>query len=102
MNPERMYDIILSPVVTEKSTMGSENDQVTFKVTPCRVQPQRKQEQLSPAAAESVGGSGPLSSTSASARQRTAPNTCPCRARISPSPLLPNCQFRGTPAMDGS
>jgi len=29
---ERMYDLILSPVITEKSTMGSEHNQVTFKV----------------------------------------------------------------------
>jgi large subunit ribosomal protein L23 len=28
----RMYEIILSPVITEKSTLGSENNQVTFKV----------------------------------------------------------------------
>ena len=27
-----MYDIIRTPVVTEKSTMGSEHGQVTFKV----------------------------------------------------------------------
>ena len=26
------YDVILSPMVTEKSTMGSEHNQVTFKV----------------------------------------------------------------------
>ncbi len=29
---ERMYDLILAPVITEKSTMGSEHRQVTFKV----------------------------------------------------------------------
>ncbi len=29
---EWMYDIIRTPVVTEKSTMGSEHGQVTFKV----------------------------------------------------------------------
>ncbi len=34
MNKERMYDVILAPVVTEKSTRGSEFDQVTFKVMP--------------------------------------------------------------------
>ncbi|WP_119462766.1 50S ribosomal protein L23 [Rhodospirillaceae bacterium SYSU D60014] len=28
----RMYDIIRAPVVTEKSTMGSEHNQVTFRV----------------------------------------------------------------------
>jgi len=29
---EQMYDLILAPVITEKSTMGSEHRQVTFKV----------------------------------------------------------------------
>ena len=29
---ERWYDIILGPVVTEKSTQGAEHNQVTFKV----------------------------------------------------------------------
>ena len=29
---ERMYEIIRAPVITEKSTLGSENNQVTFKV----------------------------------------------------------------------
>ena len=29
---ERMYDIILSPVVTEKSTAASENNQVIFNI----------------------------------------------------------------------
>ena len=29
---ERMYDLILAPVITEKSTMASEHNQVTFKV----------------------------------------------------------------------
>ena len=28
----RMYDLIRSPVVTEKSTMGSQHNQVTFRV----------------------------------------------------------------------
>ncbi len=32
MNPERMYDVILSPLITEKSTRGIEHNQVTFKV----------------------------------------------------------------------
>jgi len=30
---ERWYDIILGPLVTEKSTLGSEHNQVTFKVS---------------------------------------------------------------------
>ncbi|WP_029009702.1 50S ribosomal protein L23 [Azospirillum halopraeferens] len=29
---ERMYDLILAPVITEKSTMGSEHNKVTFRV----------------------------------------------------------------------
>jgi len=32
MNPIRMYDVIVAPVVTEKSTRGSEHNQVTFEV----------------------------------------------------------------------
>ena len=29
---ERLYGIILAPVITEKATMGSQHNQVTFKV----------------------------------------------------------------------
>ncbi|WP_114394420.1 50S ribosomal protein L23 [Oleisolibacter albus] len=32
ISAERMYDVIVAPVITEKSTMGSEHNQVTFKV----------------------------------------------------------------------
>ncbi|MDZ4792579.1 MAG: 50S ribosomal protein L23 [Hyphomicrobiales bacterium] len=32
MKEHEIYDIVLSPVVTEKSTMASENNQVIFKV----------------------------------------------------------------------
>ncbi|HWL21809.1 MAG TPA: 50S ribosomal protein L23 [Bradyrhizobium sp.] len=32
MSAERMYDIIRSPVITEKATMASEHSQVTFRV----------------------------------------------------------------------
>ena len=32
VSQERMYDLIRAPVITEKSTMGSEHNQVTFKV----------------------------------------------------------------------
>lgn len=32
LSKERMYDIIRAPVITEKATMGSEHNQVTFKV----------------------------------------------------------------------
>lgn len=32
VSKERMYDLIRSPVITEKATMGSEHNQVTFRV----------------------------------------------------------------------
>jgi large subunit ribosomal protein L23 len=32
VSQERMYDLILAPVITEKSTMVSEHNQVTFRV----------------------------------------------------------------------
>jgi large subunit ribosomal protein L23 len=32
MSREHMYGVLLSPVITEKSTLGSENNQVTFRV----------------------------------------------------------------------
>ncbi|CAA7625463.1 50S ribosomal subunit protein L23 [Candidatus Terasakiella magnetica] len=32
ISKERMYDIVRSPVITEKATMGSEFRQVTFRV----------------------------------------------------------------------
>ena len=32
LSPGRMYDLIRSPVVTEKSTLGSQHNQVTFRV----------------------------------------------------------------------
>ncbi len=32
MTTERDYGTVLSPVITEKSTMGSEHNQVTFRV----------------------------------------------------------------------
>ena len=32
VSKERMFDIIRAPVITEKATMGSEHNQVTFKV----------------------------------------------------------------------
>lgn len=37
-----MYDIISSPVVTEKSTLGSEHGQITFKVPLSATKPQVK------------------------------------------------------------
>ncbi len=39
---ESMYDIIRAPVVTEKSTQGSEYNQVTFRVSPSATKPQIK------------------------------------------------------------
>lgn len=39
---EWMYDVISSPVVTEKSTMGSEYGQVTFRVPKTATKPQIK------------------------------------------------------------
>jgi large subunit ribosomal protein L23 len=32
ISAERMYEIVRSPVITEKATMGSEHNQVTFRV----------------------------------------------------------------------
>ena len=43
MTPERMYDVVLRPVVTEKSTQGSENNQVTFRVARRATKPEIKQ-----------------------------------------------------------
>lgn len=37
-----MYDIISRPVVTEKSTMGSQHSQVTFRVPSTATKPQIK------------------------------------------------------------
>ena len=39
---ERMYDIIRAPVVTEKSSSGSENAQVTFRVAMDATKPEIK------------------------------------------------------------
>ncbi len=43
MSLEKSYDIILSPVVTEKSTQGSMWNQVTFRVDPNASKPEIKQ-----------------------------------------------------------
>ena len=43
MNKERMYSIILAPVITEKSTLGGEHSQVTFKVANDSTKPEIKQ-----------------------------------------------------------
>jgi large subunit ribosomal protein L23 len=42
MNRERMYDVILGPVVTEKSTRGIEHNQVTFKIRKDATKPEVK------------------------------------------------------------
>ena len=39
---ERHYDLILGPVVTEKSTRGGEFNQVTFRVRPEATKPEIK------------------------------------------------------------
>jgi large subunit ribosomal protein L23 len=43
MNREQMYDLILGPVITEKSTQASEHNQVTFKVRSEATKPQVKE-----------------------------------------------------------
>jgi large subunit ribosomal protein L23 len=42
MNALAKYDIILSPVITEKSTLGSEYNQVSFKVPLTATKPEIK------------------------------------------------------------
>ena len=39
----RLYDVILSPVITEKATMASERNQVIFKVAGSATKPQIKE-----------------------------------------------------------
>jgi large subunit ribosomal protein L23 len=39
----RLYDVIIAPVITEKSTMASERNQVIFKVAPTATKPQIKE-----------------------------------------------------------
>ncbi len=39
---ERMYDVIRSPVITEKATLGSEYAQVTFRVAMDATKPEIK------------------------------------------------------------
>src|SRR5476649_606410 len=38
----RHYDVIVSPVITEKATMASDHNQVVFKVRPDATKPQIK------------------------------------------------------------
>lgn len=42
MTARSVYDVILAPVVTEKSTQGAEHNQVTFRVTRGATKPQIK------------------------------------------------------------
>lgn len=42
MTDLRHYDVIVSPVITEKSTLISENNQVVFKVAPKATKPEIK------------------------------------------------------------
>lgn len=42
MSSHSHYDIILRPVITEKATLGAENNQVTFVVKPSATKPQIK------------------------------------------------------------
>ena len=39
----RFYDVIVSPVITEKATTASENNQVIFKVAKTATKPQIKE-----------------------------------------------------------
>lgn len=43
MNREKMYATVLGPVITEKSTEGSEHNQVTFRVAIEASKPEIKQ-----------------------------------------------------------
>ena len=44
MSPDpRHYDVIISPIITEKATMASERNQVTFKVARTATKPQIKE-----------------------------------------------------------
>ena len=43
MRQEELYDVIRAPVVTEKSTMASENSQVVFKVAMTATKPEIKE-----------------------------------------------------------
>jgi len=43
MNKADQYDVIVAPVITEKSTMASEHNQVMFKVALTATKPQVKE-----------------------------------------------------------
>jgi len=42
MGKQRIYEVLVAPVVTEKSTLGSENNQITFKVAKDATKPEIK------------------------------------------------------------
>jgi large subunit ribosomal protein L23 len=42
-NDPRHYDVIISPVITEKATVASEHNKVIFKVAPGATKPQIKE-----------------------------------------------------------
>jgi large subunit ribosomal protein L23 len=42
MNRERLYDVLRGPIVTEKSTRGSEHNQITFRVAMDATKPEIK------------------------------------------------------------
>ena len=42
-NDPRHYDVIVSPVITEKATLASERNQVIFRVAPLAPKPQIKE-----------------------------------------------------------
>lgn len=42
MTKRNAYDVIISPVITEKATLASENNQVIFKVKPDATKPEIK------------------------------------------------------------
>ncbi len=42
MTALKHYDVILSPVITEKATLGAENNQVTFRVALTATKPEIK------------------------------------------------------------
>ena len=42
LSRERMYDILSSPVITEKATLASEHNQVTFRVPLAATKPEIK------------------------------------------------------------
>jgi large subunit ribosomal protein L23 len=43
MNEADLYDVLVAPVITEKATLASENNQVTFKVARSATKPQIKE-----------------------------------------------------------